>query len=543
MGRVYDFDLFLYIYLSVLPIKLSMKLQSTLFLLCLSALAIAQNQVPQISNVNVVVPWNTGQVIVTYDLADTESDAVDVKFTLSNNGENYVVSAGTVTGDVGFPITPGTGKQIIWSYDTVSTLLNYSIRLVADDKQIPNIQDIVDQVDSVLLRNDLEYVASEIRHYSANPTHLEDVKDTIEQRFSDAGLEIYRQDFDRAGYVGQNIIGKKVGLGSEAATFYVDAHFDTVSDAPGADDNGSGVVGFLEALRVLAPYNFEKTIKFIGFDFEESVGVAGTYGSLMYTQSQIPDWEIIEGVANYEMIGYFSNEANTQQIPTGFNLLFPNQYAAVIADSSRGNFLINAGDPESGGFRVAFDTLSAMYVPDLKIISIGLPNNGLIAPDFRRSDHANFWDIDAPALLLTDGANFRNLDYHTPNDTVGALNFTFMSNIVKGTVATIATLAGLQHSSYFDTGTLPAAIPESNFVCDAEVFPNPVKNKLTLKTGDCFQQGFNLTVVDIQGKLVKSEKIAANTQSEISFENIPSGNYFVVMEDGGKRSVKKVVVE
>ncbi len=520
-----------------------MKLKSTLFILGFSVAAMAQNQVPVISNVSVVAPWNTGQVMIDYDVADNENDNVDIKITFSADGENYVVSTGTVTGDVGFPTVPGTGKHIIWNYDTISNVTAYSIRLIADDRQVPNIQDIVDQVDSLVLRSDLEMVASGIRHYSANPTHLEAVKDTIEQRFTDAGLSVYRQDFPRAGYTGQNIIGKKAGLGSEAHTFIVDAHFDTVSDAPGADDNGSGVVGFLEALRVLAPYNFEKTIKFIGFDFEESVGVAGTYGSLMYTQSQIPSWEIIEGVANYEMIGYYTNEVNSQQIPFGFAFLFPDQYAEVIADSSRGNFLINAGDTESSAFTAAFDSLSEMYVPSLKVTSIVLPNNGLISADFRRSDHANFWDLDAPALLLTDGANFRNLDYHTPNDTAGKLNFTFMSNIVKGTVATIVTLAGIQHSSYFDAGNIIASVPESNFICDVQVFPNPVKNKLTVKTGDCFQHGFNLTIVDVNGKLVKSEKVAANSQTEISFSTIPSGNYFVVMEDGGKRSVKKVVVE
>ena len=520
-----------------------MKLNFTLFLFGLPAACFAQNQVPVISNVTTTAPFNTGQVLINYDVADNENDNVDIKVAFSNDGINYIVSAGTTSGDVGFQITPSTGKQIIWNYDTLTNIVNYSVRLVADDRQIPNIQDIVDQVDSVLLRNDLEYVSSDIRHYLANPTHLEEVKDSIQSRFEDAGLAVYRQDFDRANYLGQNIIGKKAGLGMEAHTFIIDAHFDTVSDAPGADDNGSGVVGFLEALRVLAPYNFEKTIKFIGFDFEESVGVAGTYGSAMYTQSQIPSWEIIDGVANYEMIGYYTNVVNSQQIPFVFAFLFPDQYAIVTADSSRGNFLINAGDTESSAFTAAFDSLSGIYVPALKVTSIVLPNNGLISADFRRSDHANFWDLDVPALLLTDGANFRNLDYHTPNDTVGNLNFTFMSNIVKGTVATIATLAGLQHSSYVDAGNIIASVPESNYVCDVLVFPNPVKNKLTIKTGDCFMQGFNLTVLDVQGKLVRAEKISAGSQTEISFEKIPSGNYFVVMEDGGKRSVKKVVVE
>lgn len=523
-----------------------MKTRIILFLLVFSLSAFAQNQAPVISNVSVTAPWNTGQVIVNYDLADNENDDVDIKIAFSNDGgANFVIEPanGSVTGDFGFPVTAGAGKQLIWDYDTISNVLNYSIRLIADDRQIPTIQEIVDQVDSVLLRNDLEYVASEIRHYSANPTHLEEVKDSIEARYIAAGLDVYRQDFTRANYLGQNIIGKKAGLGKEAHTFYIDAHFDSVNNTPGADDNGSGTVGVLEALRVLAPYRFEKSIKFVGFDFEESVGASGLYGSLVYTQSQIPSWEIIEGVANFEMIGYYTSEVNSQQIPFGFSFLFPDQHAEVVADSSRGNFIINAGDTESAAFTNAFDSLSALHVPDLRMITITLPNDGLIAADFRRSDHANFWDLDVPALLITDGANFRNLDYHTPNDTVGKLNFTFMSNVVKGTVATIATLAGLQHSSYFDTGNIPAAVPESNYNCGVSVFPNPVKNKLTIKTGDCFQQGFNLTVVDMQGKVVKTEKVAGNNQAQLDFEKIPAGNYFVVMEDGGKRSVSRVIVK
>ena len=251
---------------------------------------------------------------------------------------------------------------------------------------------------------------------------------------------------------------------------------------------------------------------------------------------------LVTGVANFEMIGYYTEQPNSQQIPFGFDLLFPNEYAAVIADSSRGNFIINTGDTESSPFNAAYDSLAQIHVPVLKMISILLPNNGTIAPDFRRSDHANFWDINVPALMITDGANFRNTNYHTPTDVLDNLNFTFMSNVVKATVATIATLAGLQHSSYKDYGRI-SSIPESNYSCDVIAFPNPLKNKLKLKTGDCFEKGYTLSIVDVQGKLVRKEKVETNTQTEISLENLPSGNYFIVMEEGGKRNVKKIAVK
>ena len=99
-----------------------MKLKSTLALLCISAAALAQNQVPVISNVSVIAPWNTGQVLIDYDVADNENDNLDIKIAFSADGENYVVSTGTVSGDIGFTIVHGTGKQSIWSYDTISNV-------------------------------------------------------------------------------------------------------------------------------------------------------------------------------------------------------------------------------------------------------------------------------------------------------------------------------------------------------------------------------------------------------------------------------------
>lgn len=67
-------------------------------------------------------------------------------------------------------------------------------------------------------------------------------------------------------------------------------------------------------------------------------------------------------------------------------------------------------------------------------------------PNFRRSDHARFWDAGIPALFINDGANFRNPHYHQPTDRLDTIDLAFMTNIVKTTVATIARLAGLQHS-------------------------------------------------------------------------------------------------
>lgn len=56
---------------------------------------------------------------------------------------------------------------------------------------------------------------------------------------------------------------------------------DGTREAPGADDNGSGVAAVLEAARILAPHHFRGTIVFTTFDGEE----LGLWGSKHYADS------------------------------------------------------------------------------------------------------------------------------------------------------------------------------------------------------------------------------------------------------------------
>lgn len=513
-----------------------MRFISFFFFVLFAHIAFGQNQVPYITNV--ATYESGGTIVIAYDLQDAENDAVEIQLLLSSDGgTTYLSHEGTISGDVGYPVTAGIGKQIVWAYDTVSNVFDYKIRLVADDRQTPDIQAIVNSVDSARLLADLEFVQG-VRHYQTNPVHLEAVKDFIEQRMGGAGTYGYRQDFTQSGYTGQNIITQKRGLGSEDSVYIIDAHFDSVDDAPGADDNGSGVVGLLEAIRVLAPHNYRKTVRFIGFDFEE----AGLKGSTKYVQDGIPAYEKITGVFNYEMIGYYSATPNSQTMPAGFELLFPAQYNTVSADSFRGNFIVNTGDAESNDLNAAFATYANTYVPDLKVVSAVLPGNGTIAPDFRRSDHAPFWDANIPALMLTDGAEYRNTNYHTPNDSLSKLNFTFMSNVVKATVATVATLAGIQHSSVYDSDIFPSGITGTTIQCANDLFPNPVSNNLTIRAGECFPQGFSVQLVDVQGKVVAESKTDKNELS-ISTKQLSKGIYFALLEAGGNRVVRKVVKE
>ena len=74
---------------------------------------------------------------------------------------------------------------------------------------------------------------------------------------------------------------------------------DFTTDAPGANDNASGMAGTIEAARVLSKYKFENSIIYVGLSGEEQ-GLFGGAGLAKYAKDK--GWDII-GVLNNDMIG------------------------------------------------------------------------------------------------------------------------------------------------------------------------------------------------------------------------------------------------
>ena len=74
---------------------------------------------------------------------------------------------------------------------------------------------------------------------------------------------------------------------------------DFTTDAPGANDNASGMAGTIEAARVLSKYKFENSIIYVGLSGEEQ-GLFGGAGLAKYAKEK--GWDII-GILNNDMIG------------------------------------------------------------------------------------------------------------------------------------------------------------------------------------------------------------------------------------------------
>jgi len=381
------------------------------------------NQPPQVSAIEVS---DDGQRLeLSFAVADAESDIVEVRLEVLYGDELvYRIPPPALSGNVGYPVIPGANKRLSWNYvnDPGFTQLGvgqFRLRVSADDRFAPTLQEIVDLVSEDRLIADVQRMQG-VRHHSGGPGgRLDQTRDYIREQMADRDIAFDEQRFVHQGSTGINIVGSLVGSAGPNDYYLVDGHYDTVTTTPGADDNASGTAGMLEVMRVLSQFNAERSIRFVGFDKEE----LGLVGSRHYARN-LPANEAVLGMINFEMIGY---TCTTQ--PECQN--FPNADTAIY--NIRSSFAQSMSD--------TFIAVGNTHVPGLKISSV--PDDG--DSNFRRSDHAPFWDIGVDALFISDGANFRTPHYHQASDRLEFLDTEFMANIVKTAVGTLATKAGVHH--------------------------------------------------------------------------------------------------
>lgn len=495
-----------------------------------STLLSAQNSPPVIQNLSTSVNWMAKSMTIQYDVADLENDPLEVSVFFSNDaGKSYNLTGQVpVSGAIGYPVAPGTGHTIQCDLSQLSSAgASFRVRVVVDDRQAFDLQALVNQVDSNRLRADLEFIEG-VRHRTAGVNHLNTVRDSMTNLFAAQNLHTEQQEFAYGNYTARNVLGTATGTSAADTVIIVDAHYDTVSNAPGADDNGSGTVGVWEIARLLSQYPTRKSLRYIGFDLEE----AGLVGSIRYVSSGIPVSETIQGVFNFEMIGYYSEEPNSQELPVGFNILFPVASAAVAANQYRGDFITNVGNDQFPQITALFESSAANYVPGLKVITVSEPI-GFPVQDLRRSDHTPFWAANIPALMITDGANFRNECYHTANDTLdNKLNFTFMSNVVKATLAAAAQMAGIQHGDWA-TVDFEGTVPSQDLLkyCDISAGAVPgTRRRPGLFFGDCDLKNIRIELFDINGHRLKSTEASTVSKQEwypLGALELTPGIYFI----------------
>ena len=92
----------------------------------------------------------------------------------------------------------------------------------------------------------------------------------IRAAFEVAGYEVNTQSFTSRGETVSNLEVVLAGHGAADEIIVVGAHYDSVADSPGADDNASGVAALLELARLLSGTMLSRTVRFVAFANEEA---------------------------------------------------------------------------------------------------------------------------------------------------------------------------------------------------------------------------------------------------------------------------------
>ncbi len=257
-------------------------------------------------------------------------------------------------------------------------------------------------------------------HYEA----LEERAEYIESFFSSLGFVVERDEFVFSGRRYRNIIATAGGLKSRDEWTAVSAHYDAVSESPGADDNASGVAVMLETARALGP---RKGLKFIAFSLEEpqSTGVTFLVGSKHFVKEMKLQGQRYRAVYNLESVGYVSDEEGSQYVPP------------FVKAPKRGNFIAVVGESRSKALMDCFEAAARRHVPELEVFMFRAPLKGYLLPESRFSDHAPFWDAGYPAVMITDTAMMRNPNYHTPSDRSDTLSPEFMEQVAIAMIHTV----------------------------------------------------------------------------------------------------------
>ncbi len=272
------------------------------------------------------------------------------------------------------------------------------------------------------------------RHPDAAPSALEQAETLIADHLNAAGLFTERQGFEFRGRTFHNVVGTHPGSDPDLPLLLVGAHFDTVAETPGADDNASGVAVLLEVARLAVELGARRTLQFVGFNLEEPQDRLGTYrvGSARFARKARRERRQYAGALILEMVGYTDARPGSQTVP-------PLVFKRV---PKTGTFLAAVGDGRSRRLLRAFEASASAHAPELTVVSYGTRLRGYLLPLTRLSDNASFWDRRYPALMLTDTAFLRNPHYHRRSDRWDTLDYPFMAAVTRAVLAAVADAAG-----------------------------------------------------------------------------------------------------
>jgi Zn-dependent M28 family amino/carboxypeptidase len=260
--------------------------------------------------------------------------------------------------------------------------------------------------------------------------NLERSKQYIIDYFTRYGVVPEEETYTAAGMKVSNIIAEISGSEQPDTIILIGAHYDTIEDTPGADDNATGVAALLELFRLLSRYRFKKTVRFVAFTLEEPPFFSTKLmGSMIHANNCRRRNEKIELMVCLEMMGYGSRRHH-QDYPINHN---HNEYPAY------GNYMSVISLPSNSQYVNLWKKYYNHHAGRKIYAYIGPAS----VPGMDLSDHMSFIRSGYPAIMISDTGFYRNKNYHSSNDSYDTINFKFLANATFNSFATLRDLLNL----------------------------------------------------------------------------------------------------
>jgi hypothetical protein len=215
---------------------------------------------------------------------------------------------------------------------------------------------------------------------------------------------------------------------------------NATSDAPGANDDGSGTAAVMEAARVLSKHKFPGTIVYAALSGEEQ-GLYG--GKVLANYAKAQGWNVV-AVLNNDIIG---NSCSSDGV-------CDSTHARVLSEGprSQGQAELAAQTHSLGGENDAPSRNISRYLDSLADrLRIGLDVRQIWRTDRfgRGGDHIPFLEAGYPAARISvavENYNWQHQDLRTENgirygDTIDHVDFAYLAKMAKLNVAALAAIA------------------------------------------------------------------------------------------------------
>ena len=245
-----------------------------------------------------------------------------------------------------------------------------------------------------------------------------------------------------------NVLAILPGTTDPGRVIIISGHYDSrvtdpknfTSDAPGANDDGSGTVAVIEAARVLCKQSFPATMVFAALAGEEQ-GLLG--GKVLADHALAKGW-FVEANLNNDIIG------NTE----GIGGARDNTHVRVFSEGTRSTETpdqantrrYNGGEVDSPSRNLArfIDRIADEYLTNLDVVMVYRTDR------FKRGgDQVEMLKAGFPAVRVTEAVenyNRQHQDLRTENgvrygDILDGVDFTYLAQVTRLNVVTMAALA------------------------------------------------------------------------------------------------------